>query len=93
MRDRYFLTEKTVRYILLVGDLKTSNVTRIVRNTKMSFWYALKITKYLQNLDIITAEKKGRTRKIELTKKGSEIYMCLKNITNIVKLNGGILEH
>jgi len=86
MNKRYFLTKKTVHYILLVGDWEVTNVARIARKVNMTFHNALKITNYLQDLGIITAPKRGRIRKIELTEEGKEIYISLKKISNIVNL-------
>ncbi|NIO45052.1 MAG: hypothetical protein GTN36_05885 [Candidatus Aenigmarchaeota archaeon] len=86
MKERYFLSKKTVQFILLVGDWKITNVARIAKKTKTTFSNALIIMKQLQGLDIIKAPKIGRARRIELTEKGLCIYKALSEINSKMKM-------
>jgi predicted transcriptional regulator len=86
MLSRYFLSERIVQYILVLGDWEFSNILRLAVKTKMVYPYAYKITDLLLSLDIIKTEKKGKEVKVELTDKGKEIYKHLKEISNIVEL-------
>jgi predicted transcriptional regulator len=80
----YFLSERIVQYILILGNWQFSNVLKIAEKTHMETSYAYLITRYLLRLNIIRSERKGRELKVELTEVGNEIYKHLKEILNIV---------
>lgn len=70
--------------VYLFGNNEKS-VTEISQGNKITYSYLLNLIKWLEELNLVKAEKKGRKSIITLTEKGKEVAQKLFEVKEILE--------
>ncbi len=74
---------------LMLVSLKKNNRMRygsiLAKEVDCTYSHAVKILQTLEELKLVSFEKKGRIKVIQLTKKGREVADAIDNIQGLVK--------
>jgi predicted transcriptional regulator len=74
---------------LMLVSLKKNNRMRygsiLAKEVDCTYSHAVKILQTLKDLKLVSFEKKGRIKVIQLTKKGREVADAIENIQGLVK--------
>ena len=74
---------------LMLVSLKKNNRMRygsiLAKEVDCTYSHAVKILQTLEELKLVSFEKKGRIKVIQLTKKGREVADAIENIQGLVK--------
>jgi DNA-binding MarR family transcriptional regulator len=74
---------------LMLVSLKKNNRMRygsiLAKEVDCTYSHAVKILQTLEELKLVSFEKKGRIKIIQLTKKGREVADAIENIQGLVK--------
>lgn len=66
--------------VIAEGRIKTGGIYKVSKEANTNYAYASKVIKYFEKAKILTTERIGRAKIINITHKGEEIYKKLKNI-------------
>lgn len=73
--------KKPAQVLLCIKESSTPlYATRVARQTDSAGWYVAQLLKRLEEEDIITRRREGRTKHVKLTQKGLVIAVELDNI-------------
>ena len=83
MKDNFDIFFRRKPALMLVALRKMSKVrygSVLAKEVDCTYSHAVKILQTLENLGLVSFQKKGRIKLIELTKKGEEISDHIENI-------------
>jgi len=88
MKDNFDIFFRRKPALMLVS-LKKNNRMRygsiLAKEVDCTYSHAVKILQTLEELKLVSFEKKGRIKIIQLTKKGREVADAIDNIQGLVK--------
>ena len=88
MKDNFDIFFRRKPSLMLVS-LKKNNRMRygsiLAKEVDCTYSHAVKILQTLEDLKLVSFEKKGRIKVIQLTKKGREVADAIDNIQGLVK--------
>ncbi len=88
MKDNFDIFFRRKPSLMLVS-LKKNNRMRygsiLAKEVDCTYSHAVKILQTLEELKLVSFEKKGRIKIIQLTKKGREVADAIENIQGIIK--------
>jgi len=84
--DEFFLKEKPVELLVQLGRVRTDNyASALASEADVTYSHTVKCLQKMEKHGLVTFEKQGRRKQIELTQKGDEIasdfYNVLKKLT------------
>jgi len=81
----FFRRKPAMILVALRKNQKNRYGSVLAKEVDCTYSHAVKILQTLENLGLVTFEKKGRIKLIKLTKKGEDIADNIDNIKNLLK--------
>jgi DNA-binding MarR family transcriptional regulator len=82
--DLFFRRKPALMLIALKNSTKAKYGSILAKEIDCTYSHAVKILQTLEEMKLVTFEKKGRIKLIKLTKKGKDIAENIENIKKLV---------
>jgi len=83
--DLFFRRKPALMLIALKRVSRAKYGSLLAKEVDCTYSHAVKILQTLEELGLVSFEKKGRTKIIKLTKKGSEVAEHIESVKRLVK--------
>ena len=83
--DLFFRRKPSTMLIALKGMSRAKYGSQLAKEVDCTYSHAVKILQTLEELSLVTFEKKGRIKLIRLTKKGQEVADAIEEIQKLIK--------
>jgi len=83
--DVFFRRKPALMLVYLKKNTRIRYGSVLAKEVDCTYSHAVKILQTLEELGLVSFEKKGRVKLIKLTKKGREVADCIESIQVLVK--------
>jgi DNA-binding MarR family transcriptional regulator len=83
--DVFFRRKPALMLVYLKKNTRIRYGSVLAKEVDCTYSHAVKILQTLEELGLVSFEKKGRIKLIKLTKKGREVADCIENIQGLIK--------
>ncbi len=83
--DIFFRRKPAMMLVSLKKNTRMRYGSILAKEVDCTYSHAVKILQTLEELKLVTFEKKGRIKIIKLTKKGRDVADAIENIQSLVK--------
>ena len=88
MKDNFDIFFRRKPALMLVSLKKNTRIrygSVLAKEVDCTYSHAVKILQTLEDLNLVSFEKRGRIKVIQLTKKGREVADAIENIQRLIK--------
>ncbi len=83
--DVFFRRKPAMMLVALRKNTRMRYGSILAKEVDCTYSHAVKILQTLEDLELVSFEKKGRVKIIKLTKKGRDVAEAIENIQKLVK--------